>query len=162
FQEWRARPRYLLNEPNFDLQWPIEVNYHQALTFLKRRGKDLPDVEEWWLAAKGTVGSTVKSPSVDYNRSGTPAPVGQGAVAARFPRSDSSVHHLAGNVSEWTRAKEGEDHAEAVGGSYRDTSERLFSGESGDPASLSDTRRGRGFRGVIRPEDFFRGLLPEG
>jgi hypothetical protein len=50
--------------------------------------------------------------------------------------------------------------APVVGGRYADSSEKKFLGEAPDNTPLGDSRRGYGFRCVLRPVDFFAGLLP--
>jgi hypothetical protein len=87
--------------------------------------------------------------------------VNQGGVAGLFPPG-YSVHHLAGNVAEWCKAREeGQQRAQIVGGRYADSNKKKFTGDLPDTLPLWDTRPGYGFRGVVRPAQFFEELLPQ-
>ena len=171
FQKFKDEPPYLAEYKNVDESWPIEeVNYFQAMAFLKASKKDLPSLEEWWLAAKGP-GGRRKAPwpgsfetlaSEDLYRSPErPTAVNKGGKALGF--GGPFVHHLAGNVAEWTKPRSGKDRkAHLVGGRYTDADEGHFTGENRDVMELEETARGYGFRGVIRPAEFFADLLPKG
>lgn len=161
----RIEPRYLSEVEGVDPNWPIEeVAYYQAEAYLRRAGKDLPTVEEWFLAARGPLDGgkhPFDVPSLDVHRDPQrPAPVRRSAAARAFP-ARHSVHHLAGNVAEWCKAPS-EDAARAplVGGSYLDSDRRCWTGERRDFAPLGTQRRGYGFRGVLRPREFFADLAP--
>ena len=65
-----------------------------------------------------------------------------------------------GAVPSWTKARAAESRAEVAGGSYRDRGDRFFSGETAVQLELTDARRTFGFRGVLRPREFFADLLP--
>jgi hypothetical protein len=85
--------------------------------------------------------------------------VDQGGVAVSFATT-YRVHYLSGNVAEWCRVEEGVSTAPLVGGRYADSSTKKLQGEVPDNSPLGDSRRGYGFRCVLRPADFFAGLLP--
>jgi formylglycine-generating enzyme required for sulfatase activity len=161
------RPRYFLEIRSPNPSWPIEdVKYHQAEAYLRWKGKSLPTLAEWFLAAKGrAVGGKHRFdvPSVEiYTHPERPTLVTKSGTARGFP-SQYSVHHLAGNVAEWCKAEEeGAQRAPLVGGRYLDTDRRYFTGERRDYLPLDSSGRGYGFRGVARPKDFFAGLLPKG
>jgi formylglycine-generating enzyme required for sulfatase activity len=148
-----------------DSSWPAEgVNYWQALAYVRWKGKDLMRFEEWWLAAKGRYEDGHRQyPSLlsEINRSGRPVRVNSGP-GARGSRPLLPVHHLSGNAAEWTLVEKGARTARVVGGSYRDSDEKLFSGERWVTMELLDTRLGFGFRGVLRPREFFAAQSPRG
>jgi formylglycine-generating enzyme required for sulfatase activity len=164
FTAYRQLPEYLRSGNN-DPSWPIEdVNYYQARAYALWREKDIFTLEEWWRAARGPLrGGThqVTSPNPRESRNPErPVRVDMGGVAVAFPPA-YRVHHLSGNVAEWCQA----DRADAttaplVGGRYADSSEKKFLGEAPDYTPLDDSRRGYGFRCVLRPADFFEGLVP--
>mgnify|MGYP005834160115 CR=1 FL=1 len=161
----RIEPRYLSEVEGIDPNWPIEeVAYYQAEAYLRRAGKDLPTVEEWFLASRGPLDGgkhPFDVPSLDVHRDPQrPAPVRRSAAARAFP-ARHSVHHLAGNVAEWCKAPSGDAaRAPLVGGSYLDSDRRYWTGERRDLAPLGTQRRGYGFRGVLRPRELFADLAP--
>jgi len=159
---YRRMPSYVDARTPDD--WPIEeVNYYQALACVRSLGKDLFTLAEWWLAAKGRLedGPHREFPChpSDINDTGRPKPVDQGGECVNF-QFPYAVHHLSGNVAEWVRADEGARRSQLLGGSY-DSTKRYFSGEGRINMDLNDTRRGYGFRGVVRPGDFFESLKPK-
>jgi formylglycine-generating enzyme required for sulfatase activity/tRNA A-37 threonylcarbamoyl transferase component Bud32 len=167
FEKHCRLPAYLEGERFIDESWPIEeVNYYQARACVRWRGKDLPALEEWWLAARGPLQNGEhrhRYPSLEGDmrlNASSPAPVQRGSVAKAASR-ERSVHHLSGNAAEWLKAKGEARTAQLVGGRYLDGSERYLSGERRDTLPLHESGRGYGFRGVLRPRDFFDGLLPE-
>jgi hypothetical protein len=93
--------------------------------------------------------------------------VDEGGVAIGFV--DGGVHHLAGNVEEWTRAvgdaASGRLEAKVVGGGYSDGAEQEDY-LAGEKVRIADARgapeRRVGFRAVLQPRDFFAtaGLAP--
>jgi serine/threonine protein kinase len=149
FQRDSSPPPYLARTPDFNVLAPIEeVSYYQALAYVRDLGKDLFTLEEWWLAARGPVGSSIDQPREPRN--------------AKFPKQADmegeaynlrGVRHLAGNVAEWTASKRSNQYC-LVGTRYMDstTSMLLY-------LSPEETKIGFGFRGIIRPEAFFEGLL---
>jgi formylglycine-generating enzyme required for sulfatase activity len=162
FERGRRDPPYFAEESDLSEKWPIEdVTCFQALAFVRSRGKDLFTVEEWF-AAKGRIegGELRKLPGLltDMNRAGHPVVVDQGGVALSYNKAGQSVHHLAGNAAEWTRPEKGARSAPLMGGSYRDTDERYCSGERTIAMDLGESRRCCGFRGVLRPREFFGAL----
>jgi formylglycine-generating enzyme required for sulfatase activity/predicted Ser/Thr protein kinase len=160
-----GEPHYLASFPNIDEDWPVEaVNYFQARAYLTWSRRELPTLAEWWLAAKGPLRSGHRQYPCELweiKRAGHPAPVDRGAASVLHNRPQGTVHHLSGNVAEWTEVQKNGTAAELVGGSYRDSNDRIFSGEISDRLELSEARRGYGFRGVIRPRCFFEGLIPD-
>jgi len=164
FTKYRSSPEYL-RSGNIDPTWPIEdVNYHQARAYALWREKDIPTFEEWWLAARGPFrGGTHRANSPNPRESKSPdrpVRVDLGGVAVAFPPT-YRVHHLSGNVAEWCRVDRTDaGNAPLVGGRYADSSEKKFLGEAPDYSPLEDSRRGYGFRCILRPVDFFAGLLP--
>ncbi len=172
--EENLEPPYLKEAPNTDSSWPVEeVNYYQAIAYLKALSKDLPSLDEWWIAAKGAArsGEHRKFPWVgesfanarasDVNKSSEkPVPVTKGGTTIGF--SSPSVHHLAGNVAEWIKMRKPDSKTAAlVGGRYLDQEEGYFSGERLDYLDPRESGPGYGFRGVIRPKEFFADLLPQ-
>ena len=166
-----------------DPRLPIEqVSYAQAVVYLARREKQLPTLEEWWLAAKGSL--TVLSEHRRFPWSDSPTArleqaLGTDQVCARMKRpmavdvggvaigfGSAKVHHLAGNVEEWTAAAPaggGRLESRVVGGGYDDEEESRFSGEQPRYVDVTaDPEFSVGFRGVLRPRDFFaaKGLAP--
>jgi hypothetical protein len=90
-----------------------------------------------------------------------PDPVDAGCQSAGFG-SRTPVYHLSGNVAEWVKAQPGADTAQLIGGSYKDREKReKFNGEVPDNRELRRSLRGYGFRGVVRPAEFFGDLLPK-
>ncbi|HVR73282.1 MAG TPA: SUMF1/EgtB/PvdO family nonheme iron enzyme, partial [Planctomycetota bacterium] len=166
FNKFRRGPTYLRGagvEPMLPVE---EVSYYQAAAFLRARGKSLPSLAEWWLAARGAAGREIDGiPCRDVQRNRPRArPVDRGGTARNFPDDPgSSVHHLSGNVAEWCEV-EGEQARDTrlVGGSYRDKEDRKFTGEVREKRSLDEAQEGFGLRGVLRPEAFLEGLLPPG
>ena len=164
FTKYRTSPEYL-RSGNIDPTWPIEdVNYYQARAYALWREKDILTFEEWWRAARGILrGGThqVINPNPRESRSpDRPVRVDMGGVAVAFPPA-YRVHHLSGNVAEWCKVDRPEaSTAFLVGGRYADSIEKKFNGETPDNTPLEDSRRGYGFRCVLRPVDFFAGLLP--
>jgi formylglycine-generating enzyme required for sulfatase activity/tRNA A-37 threonylcarbamoyl transferase component Bud32 len=160
-------PAYFNEVQRIDPKWPVEdVNYYQAQAYLRWKGKDLPFVGEWFLAARGPlVGGkhTFDAPSVEiHTHPERPAPVDQAYLARAFP-PQHPVHHIAGNVAEWCKVEdERASQAQLVGGRFLDTDRRYFSGERRDALPLARSGRGYGFRGVLRPEEFFGDLRPRG
>jgi formylglycine-generating enzyme required for sulfatase activity len=170
-------------------RWPIEqVSYAQALTYVTLKGKDLPTLQEWWLAAKGSLTQYSAHRAFPWSSSsragldGAATPRDVWGKGQKLPTDVDNggrvvdlddVHHLSGNVEEWTRveiaAGAAIPQACAVGGAYTDTDPDLFSGAArryydvDAPPALHV-----GFRGVLRPLDFFskRGggedLVPKG
>jgi formylglycine-generating enzyme required for sulfatase activity/tRNA A-37 threonylcarbamoyl transferase component Bud32 len=166
FMRHRRGPE-CLRLPEADPRCPVEdVTYHEARAYLLWKGKDLPALEEWWLAAKGPLNGGVKHrinlpnervPGSSVNR---PVRVNDRGLARAFPRGDP-VHHLSGNVAEWVKVRDASARDSLlIGGRYTDTNEKKFTGEAPDRLPLSESRAGYGFRGVLRPADFFADLLP--
>ncbi|MBI4585438.1 MAG: protein kinase [Planctomycetes bacterium] len=154
-------------QENTDPTWPVEeVNYYQAQAYLLWKKKDLPTLEEWWLAAKGSLKGgrhrDLPSLSADLRKSAEfPVAVNRGGIVQGFS-SQYSVHHLAGNVAEWLKVKgKGTRQSQLAGGCYLNNDEDHFTGKNRDTMALNDTRQGYGFRGVVRPKEFFKGLLPD-
>ncbi len=161
FVRYRVEPDYFASDKPQD-RWPVErVNFHQANAFVRARKKRLFTVEEWWLAAKGRLqdGHQEEAASFDLNRTKMAVSVIEGGKGRMFP-DHSSVHHLSGNAAEWTQPEKGQKEAVLIGGRYDDTVEGYFTGERQQALSLSDILAGCGFRGVIRPDEFFADLLP--
>ncbi len=162
FERDRNEPPYLSIESNIDPRWPIEeVDYYQARAYLLSRKRDLFTLEEWWLAAKGNLddGPHSEFPCLRSDITTRRKPVGEGCAALSF-RLQNSVHHLSGNVAEWVLAEKGAKRSRLIGGSYRDTEDKYFSGEQPIFLDLTEANRGYGFRGVVRPKAFFAGLEP--
>jgi tRNA A-37 threonylcarbamoyl transferase component Bud32 len=167
FERFRRLPAYLNEESLVDDDWPIEeVNYFQARAFLLRRQKDVPRLAEWWLAARGSASGGGHRQRYPCLREDIHAGAGQPVDVRRGGKSRSagfslSTHHLSGNAAEWLEVQdEAARTAQLVGGRYLDDDEACFSGERRDSVDLSESRRGYGFRGVLRPRQFFAGLLP--
>ncbi len=161
FQRYRGEPEYFATDKPQD-RWPVEhVNYHQANAFVRAHKKRLFTVEEWWLAAKGRLqdGHQQDAASFNVNRTKLPVGVGEGGEGRLFP-NHSSVHHLSGNAAEWTQPGTGQKDAVLIGGRYLDSGESYFTGERLQILALHEVRQGCGFRGIIRPDEFFEGLLP--
>ena len=160
-------PPYFAEVKDIRPDWPVEdVNYHQALACLRFRGKDLPTLAEWFLAARGAVVGDrhpFEEPSLEIHRNPErPSPVSQSGEARGFPPR-FSVHHLAGNVAEWCKVQDQEaKRAQLLGGRYLDTDPRYFIGERRDSLPLGASGRGYGFRGVVRPREVFADLIPKG
>jgi formylglycine-generating enzyme required for sulfatase activity len=138
---------------------PMEkASYHDALACLRWLGKDLPTLEEWWLAARGPQvrgEASYRSVSVSEPKS----------FLMRIDEGGQSmvsreVRHLAGNVAEWCKAPAGAEESFLAGGSYDHREPRVFRGEDLVKARLFENRKGFGFRGVLRPRDVFKELLP--
>jgi serine/threonine protein kinase/formylglycine-generating enzyme required for sulfatase activity len=164
FRKQRQGPD-CLRVPDADRRCPVEdVCYHEARAYVLWKGKDLPTIEEWWLAAKGQlVGEKHRFDLPNERVAGSvhrPVRVNDRGIARAFPPGDP-VHHLAGNVAEWLKARDAAARESLlVGGRYMDANEKKFTGELPDRLPLSESRAGYGFRGVLRPADFFADLLP--
>jgi len=171
---WRVyRNGHAHYQERLDGDLPAEyVNYFQAKAFLLREGKDLPTFDEWVLAAKGKyphrrfTWTSDKKPRLRRvdpedlyygKKSGATRVSAGGLVLSLHP----AVHHLAGNVAEWTRLDAGAKEARLVGGSYLQSDERYYSGERYIEKSPAEYPQGGGFRGVLRPRQFFGGLAPK-
>ncbi|MBN2492838.1 MAG: SUMF1/EgtB/PvdO family nonheme iron enzyme, partial [Planctomycetes bacterium] len=171
-ERWSAyRSGHSYYDQTADHDLPAEyVNYYQARAFLGHHGKDLPTLEEWTLAAKGRYPhrrftfTTNPSPRLDlaapediyFGRCTGPTRVKAGGIVMGLT---PSVHHLAGNVAEWTRMEEGAARGRLLGGSYLHSDERYYSGELREEKLPSEGAHGCGFRGVVRPKDLFRDLI---
>ena len=160
-----------------DADWPVEqVSYTQAVVCLALAGKELPTLPEWWLAAKGSLGqspahhrfpwdSGVNARLDDASIPGqlwgknkkVPVAVGSGGEAFAF--SGTPVHHLSGNVDEWLQLPQtpagDPPQACAIGGNYTDFDADRFSGELRRYFDVTRPAQHVGFRGVVRPRDFF-------
>ncbi len=167
FRAGREPPHYIDEGRYINRAWPIEeVNYHQALAYLRSRGRDLPTLEEWWLAAKGPLvrgKHRYRHPVYpeDIRRGDVkPAPVDRGGQS-RALAGARTVHHIVGNVAEWLKASSNDGvRAQVVGGRYLDSREEYFTGELRDTMEQHDTRRGYGFRGIVRPAQVLAELMP--
>jgi formylglycine-generating enzyme required for sulfatase activity len=166
FRECFSEPRYLSEVPPPNGNWPIEtVTYQQARAYSLWLGKNLFTRAEWWLAARGDLEKGQRDfPCLfqQLKRSGDyPDPVDVGCQSVGFS-SRTPVYHLSGNVAEWVKALPGAETAQLIGGSYKDREKReKFNGEVPDNRELRRSLRGYGFRGVVRPREFFRDLLPK-
>jgi formylglycine-generating enzyme required for sulfatase activity/tRNA A-37 threonylcarbamoyl transferase component Bud32 len=166
-----------------DARFPVaQVSYQQAVVYLARQGKTLPTLEEWWLAAKGSLNqlsdhrkfpwsdsSTARLdqalvPDQVWYRKKQPMAVDQGGLAIGF--GSAKVHHLSGNVEEWTQVVTNGSHSESriIGGNFDDEEESRFSGEQPRYSDVTkECEFAPGFRGVVKAREFFgaKGLAPK-
>ncbi|PZU92311.1 MAG: 5-histidylcysteine sulfoxide synthase [Pseudanabaena sp.] len=103
--------RAMFDEVELPLNWPVEVNHHEAIAYCQWLGNDsrLMTEDEWYLATYGIsmephLISHEKvrkiQPSANYNlnlRVGSPSPVGSLDSA----KNSSEISDLRGNVWEW-------------------------------------------------------------
>jgi 5-histidylcysteine sulfoxide synthase len=91
--------RAQFDEIDLPLDWPVEVNYYEAMAYCRWQGKDtrLMSEAEYNLA---TYGNGLVEDVDDYNlnfKFGSPSPVGMLETA----KSPSGLYDLRGNVWEW-------------------------------------------------------------
>ncbi|NEP22144.1 5-histidylcysteine sulfoxide synthase [Moorena sp. SIO3I6] len=99
--------RAMFDEIDLPLDWPVEVNHHEAMAYCRWKGQGirLMSEAEWNLATAGRDESstTLKQDPFaiqDYNlnlKFGSPSPVGMLETA----RSPAGLYDLRGNVWEW-------------------------------------------------------------
>jgi 5-histidylcysteine sulfoxide synthase len=97
--------RAMFDEVDLPLDWPVEINYHEAIAYCRWRGDDirLMTEAEWNLATYGDIDHdrrTGEDNVENYNlnlKFGSPTPVGLLATA----KSHSGLYDLRGNVWEW-------------------------------------------------------------
>ncbi|NEO41757.1 MAG: 5-histidylcysteine sulfoxide synthase [Moorea sp. SIOASIH] len=99
--------RALFDEIDLPLDWPVEVNHHEAMAYCRWKGKGirLMSEAEWNLATAGRDESSTnfqQDPFAieDYNlnlKFGSPSPVGMLETA----KSPAGLYDLRGNVWEW-------------------------------------------------------------
>jgi formylglycine-generating enzyme required for sulfatase activity/tRNA A-37 threonylcarbamoyl transferase component Bud32 len=186
-QRLSAAPSSVAGAGKSELRLPAHsVSYAQAVVYLARQGKQLPTLEEWWLAAKGSLDELPDHRRFPWNDSPTarldrnldpeqvcarmkrPMAVDEGGIALGF--GTIKVHHLSGNVQQWTQAvpgSGGRPESRVIGGSFDDDDEGKFSGEQPRFVSVEGDEYSNfsiGFRGVLRPRDFFaaKKLAPKG
>ena len=155
-------------------RFPVDsVDYYQARACLKWQRKELPTLQQWWLAARGPVGDATRWPwgaewskrDKDRNGRGYVVPVTRGGHARRSA-GGKSVHHLSGNVAEWLARPKFGKVFELVGGTCHDEQKsrvekmRLYAGELTRPAKRTAAHEGFGFRGVLAVGSYFQDLAP--
>jgi formylglycine-generating enzyme required for sulfatase activity len=95
----KYRYRTTFDEIDLPLDWPVEVNYYEAMAYCRWQGKDtrLMSEAEYNVA---TYGNGLVEDVDDYNlnfKFGSPSPVGMLETA----KSPSGLYDLRGNVWEW-------------------------------------------------------------
>lgn len=179
FRDASRGPDYLRSSPRPYPTGPMQsVNYFEALAFVRHEQKSLPTAAEWWVAAKGDASQgrvrryafdpdpnardIGRSFDVSFGNNKKPMAVDSGEEAAGFT-GRNRVHHLAGNVAEWLHADPSSNEARLAGAAYSDSEareERL----TGEDFYIDRKRTGNakyGFRGILRPKDFFGELVPK-
>ncbi|HEX5050353.1 MAG TPA: protein kinase [Planctomycetota bacterium] len=147
-----------------------EVCYHEAAACAAWYHKALPTKAEWALAAFGPApgrtypwGDEFKVIADYFNvRADRLVDANQGGKSWR---SGESIHHLAGNVSEWLQAAAGEREADLAGGCFRDSvalMRSLAQGKDWPHKVLSRNDQGFGFRLVLRPREYLMSRFPSG
>ncbi|MEM8780936.1 MAG: 5-histidylcysteine sulfoxide synthase, partial [Cyanobacteria bacterium P01_G01_bin.49] len=98
------RYRAMFDEFELPLDWPVEVNYYEAMAYCRWKGENirLMSEAEWHLATYGTVdkNSLHINKIHDYNlnlKFGSPNPVG----LLKTAKSESGLWDLRGNIWEW-------------------------------------------------------------
>jgi len=130
------RYRTVFEVIDLPVDWPVDINYHEAKAYLKWKGDEyrLPTEAEWNLMRTppkaGTEG-TVQS-EIIYNKDGGEANLnlkfGSSTPVNMFPASSAGVHDAQGNVWQWH-----EDHFNGLDGFkshayYDDFSSPCFDG----------------------------------
>lgn len=141
--------------PAFALHPVANVTWEDAIAFCRWRGKRLPTMGEWEVAARYAP-ATQRNYAWPWGDHFEPAFViagprveGPAAVASRSPQGDSPLGaaDMAGNVAEWTGStvsgKPG--WAWIKGGWYRDVPQNLV-GTNAQPQDKNDTKPWLGFR----------------
>jgi serine/threonine protein kinase/formylglycine-generating enzyme required for sulfatase activity/dienelactone hydrolase len=120
------------------------LNWYEAAAYARFRGKDLPTVFHWLLAAG--VDDSPYGIARYSNFDGVPAPVGHYAGMGKFGLSDA-----AGNVREWCcNAVEGQNELRGILGGACSDNEDVF--VAGEVRSSWDRDAGNGVRCVLYPE----------
>ena len=88
--------RAMFDEMDLPLDWPVEVNHHEAMAYCRWKGKDirLMTEAEWNIAHGHSTNGSHYNLDLCY---GSPTPVGQMETAS----SSSGLYDLRGNVWEW-------------------------------------------------------------
>ncbi|MDY6782944.1 MAG: 5-histidylcysteine sulfoxide synthase [Cyanobacteriota bacterium] len=98
--------RAMFDEIELPLDWPVEVNHHEAMAYCRWQGEGmrLMSEAEWNLATYGTAKNDEArvelNPVEEYNlnlKFGSPSPAG----LLRQTKSSSGLYDLRGNVWEW-------------------------------------------------------------
>lgn len=149
--------RFALTEERLGKYAVIDVNWFGAKAFCQWAGKELPQQEEWTIAARPAGDGSYpwgKEFNGKFCRSGLSDEKLHNGRCGHFPQDRSRIgcFDMAGNVAEWCDDYYAEPKGERVvcGGSFNDKDVEVFNVTSRRGLAQVAHNRWVGFRGVVR------------